>query len=272
LNLKDVELPRADDRRREGDRLHAVLEAFFKGIGAPADWADFERYCTNRLWELSERLLPRSYLESAEGLQLRFTAWPAFARHLARLYDEASWHRARHGLREHGFRSPGFRGKVDSVDTLPEMHVITDYKRSGAPQTADVRSGIAPQLPVYAAAMADDGLALDRAVVGYWRILDGSWVGIGAGAEAMVAAKGRGLLPPKHQLSTEALVQTVEELVAWRRSETAKAGAYLPDPSQCGFCKWAGICRKDDPQARPLFAERDLLARKLGKPEEADDA
>ncbi len=279
LGLKDVELPQADDSRREGDRLHAVLEAFFTGraagrtiagpLGAPETWDRFEEFCVARLADLSETLLPRSYLESAEGLQLRFKAWPAFAAHLKGLYDEASWHRDRRGLREHGFRTDRFKGKIDSVDRLPDYHVVTDYKRGGPPPIAQVRSGVAPQLAVYAAALADgaadETLPLERAVVGYWRILEGAWVGVGAGSAVLAAAKDAKLVPPKAGVEAETLLAAVDGLVAWRRAATRAAGAYVPDPSQCGFCRWQGICRRDDPQAHALFKDRDLLAQRLGR-------
>lgn len=279
LGVEDVELPREGDPRREGDRLHAVLEAFFTGradkrtvappLTQPDSWEDFEAYCTQRLWTLSERLLPRAYLESAEGLQLRFKAWPAFAAHLKTIYNEETWQRARRGLRELGFRTEHFKGKIDSVDHLTDFHVITDYKRSGAPSPVDARQGIAPQLAVYAAALAEgaaeDLLPLERAVLGYWRILDGSWVGVSAGSAAMSAAKAAKLVPPKAAVETESLIAAVDELVDWRRDATRQAGAYVPDPSQCGFCRWHGICRRDDPQAKSLFQARDLLDQRLNK-------
>lgn len=285
LGVENVDLPKSGDTRREGDQLHAVLEAFFTGkaagravvgpLGAPESWEDFEAYCVARLWEISSVVLPRAYLESAEGLQLRFKAWPAFATHLKGLYDERSWYRASRGLREQTFRNERFRGKIDSVDKTDAFHLITDYKRGSPPPLKDVRDGVAPQLAVYAAALAagaaEDDLPLERAVVGYWRILDGTWVGVGAGSEALPAARARKLVPPKAAVSTEELLASVDGLVAWRRQAIRASGAYVPDPSQCGYCRWEGICRKKDPQARAHFEGRDVLARRLAGARTADD-
>ena len=89
-------------------------------------------------------MLPAVYLASAEGLELAFKSWPAFAAHLAQLYDEKTWHRAAIGWRELAFGSkaePDFpapelkaglplRGKIDSIDRLPHQRVSREPSRS----------------------------------------------------------------------------------------------------------------------------------------------
>ncbi len=277
LGVRELGLPRAGDDRREGDQLHEVLEAFFTGrargrtVAEPLtespDWTRHYDYCLERLGAISAKLMPASFMSSEGGLQLSMKAWPAFAQHLLRLYDPDSWRRAAQGLREHTFHVEGasvapegaswtLGGSIDAVDRVGAFHLVTDYKRGGAPDPRDVKDGIAAQLPVYAAALAARGREddeqqwpLEAAVLGYWRILEGEWIGVAAGSDAKDTAVALGLVGARSPLAEE-LVDKVRDLITWRESQReAEGGRYVPDPSRCGFCRLAGICRRDDPQA-----------------------
>jgi len=292
LRVEPVELSADDDVRREGDWLHGVLEAFFTGkvqrrsVAAPLDtsvpWEGFRDYALGRLGELTEQLVPPTQRDSPLHLHVRLAAWPAFVDHLLELYTPATLARATHGLREHrlgaggdlasvqvGERVVQLKGSIDSVDLLGDAHVITDYKRSGSPDKASVKAGLAPQLVVYALALANrsDGAAqlpLPRAIVGYWSILKGAWQEALAGQEVLDTARERGLIGPRDKDTLDAAAERLLELWQWRQEQLlAPGGAFKPDPGECGFCRMSGVCRKDDPELAPLVAAQGTLTGRL---------
>jgi hypothetical protein len=290
LGVADVNVPSADDVRQEGNWLHEVLEAFFTGeitvghgkkqrVTAPpplavAD-ADFHDFVLTRLLDLTELLAPAHVKDSPVYLQLRHKSWPAFAVHLQKLYPGDEWRRgaAAHGLREKalagatplqlhldGLSEPLLlRGYLDSVDRVQSHNIVTDYKRRGTPAASAARRGVAPQLWLYAYALsALDGQESDNrlaeTILGYWSILKGEWVSLGAGSKSLAFAQSRGLTPG-HAAPLEDLAPQVQELWEWRLTQLRDQHRDLrPDASTCGFCQYRGICRRDDPQLGPKIA------------------
>ena len=281
LGLKPIELPNEDDARREGDWLHSILEAFFTGrhfeqqlqtalafTGPSEDW---ECQALERLSELTERLLPKAAEDSPLELQLRLRAWPAFAAHIAALYAAAASGTDNGGQREQplvhadgravqlqvGERQVVLKGSIDSVDKLPSMHLITDYKRRSTPRRAAVKAGLVPQLLLYATALEQihPEHPIAQAVVGYWSILGGQWVQGFAGSAAMDQAKELNLIPPRDKTTLEDAMHNLMQHWQTRQTELlAPFGAFAPVPQDCQFCGYAGVCRKDDPEFAPRLA------------------
>jgi RecB family exonuclease len=251
-----------------------VLEAFFTGEAqgrilddgiTPPEWDEFEAYALDRLNRLTELLTPAHVKGTPLALQVRLRSWPAFVKHLKTIYTPETARAMREGLREWdidqkgepariGARSVPLKGTIDSVDRLPGLHLITDYKRSGTPEKASVKTGSSPQLLLYAQALDRQAeLPLQRAVIGYWSILKGHWQDVLAGKDVVDEARKLGLVSPREK---ETLEDAIERLtIRWqaRQDEAESTGYFRPDPSECGFCRFAGVCRRDDPEIGPLL-------------------
>ncbi len=280
LGVREVDLPGQDEVKQEGDWLHDVLEAFFTGevsgrvVDGPVDvtvgWEAFPLYAQLRLERLTGVLAPPGFEGSPLDLHLKFHSWPAFVAHLTRIYRPETLALMRLGFREFaldhkhepatvaiGARAIPLRGSIDSVDQLGGLHLITDYKRSGSPDKASVKAGLSPQLLVYAQALeAKHGLPLRLAVVGYWSILKGTWQGVLAGSDALDQAKSLGLVGSRDKDLLEAATDGLNERWLKRQEAYDASGEFEPDSNQCGFCRFSGICRKDDPEIAPLLAAR----------------
>ena len=213
LGVGDVTLSKEHDPRQEGAYLHRVLEAFFTGRAAgqylaePLSWPsrvsgteisqpsadEVESEITKRLTNFAQGLAPKGFQGSPIELQLRFTAWPGFVRHVMNLYrvessgdlstssspkdsgpeQEAKSRSAGLMHQVQGYReapldlaqdgapitlsvgggSVPVAGTIDAIDTFGPFVLITDYKRRRTPTAKEVTYGLAPQLVFYAMAL-----------------------------------------------------------------------------------------------------------------------
>ena len=174
----NVESTRSEANMSEASSYEATHKSYEEEI---------EAYATNRLAELAERLAPAGFRGSPVELQLRFTAWPAFIRHVLKLYrtdtaqgtieaTEAKKSKSQssapmqtvRGHREAplnlaengssisltiGKHSLSVTGTIDAIDTFGPYTLVTDYKRRSTPKTKQVTCGVAPQLLFYAMAL-----------------------------------------------------------------------------------------------------------------------
>jgi RecB family exonuclease len=301
LGVEPLELPGDERAKDEGELLHAILEAFFTSrvdgiepLPDGSDWQEFPARATRRLLALTEQLAPRGFCESSLFRHLRGFAWPAFAAHLHRLYDPSSWRAmTSEPLRELRFgesagipvtvrlngRDVALTGAVDAVDPGASVTVVTDYKRKGSPDAKLARSGLAPQLALYAHALERAGLSLPKgdfrvatAVIGYWSIVQGVWTGIAAGSEVLAEAKSKGLVGARTETTLDEVVAQLVDHWEWRDGKIVDEDeAFRADPSACGFCRYEAVCRKDDPRWSPLLATRRSLKARLSARETEDD-
>jgi RecB family exonuclease len=303
LGVEPLELPGDERAKDEGELLHAILEAFFTSrvdgiepLPDGSDWQEFPARATRRLLALTEQLAPRGFSESSLFRHLRGFAWPAFAAHLHRLYDPASWRAmTSEPLRELRFgesagipvtirlngRDVALTGAVDAVDPGGSVTVVTDYKRKGSPDAKLARAGLAPQLALYAHALERAGLSLPNgdfrvatAVIGYWSIVQGVWTGIAAGSEVLAEAKSKGLVGARSETTLDEVVAQLVDHWEWRDGKIVDEDeAFRADPSACGFCRYEAVCRKDDPRwSQPMATRHSLKARLAVRETEDFDA
>ncbi len=246
---------------------------------------NFYTYAVERLNHLTTLACPTHLAGTETWVQVKTIGWPAFAAHIEKLYRVGGLNRINDGRRELNYKTqvplapktensdhfaPILNGKIDSIDVpLPGVHIITDYKRNHTPDKAAVHSGKAPQLTLYAAALDQMGsqqklatnelfdasgevplrsAALKQSLVGYWSILSGAFVAIAAGSGVRDEIDRLGLMTLKTKGDLEEVFQNLQNVIGSRRTELLEAKRILPDPKDCTFCKYAGICRKDDPE------------------------
>ena len=292
LKVKPLEFKDADDPQQEGDWLHSVLEAFFTGkvrkkqVSEPLKaegWAEsgdgFRRYALERLRHLTDMLAPEGFKEAPVKLHLELFAWPQFVDHILRIYGTSGLERTSSGEREApigagsepllsvGAHRIHLKGSIDAVERLSGLHLITDYKRRGIPPRQQALDGLSPQLTFYALAYAlkREECSLEKAVIGYWSILQGTWTAVASGETAKPHARELGLISSRDNTSLEETAAKLMELWRWRLDAImADGGLFEPDPSVCDHCSYAGVCRKDDPVLGDAIAQKAILAPKLG--------
>jgi hypothetical protein len=247
---------------------------------------DFYAYAVLRLNQLTALACPPHLAGTETWVQVKTIGWPAFAAHITKLYSTGGLKRIGEGRRELNYKTqvplafktteqeehfaPILEGKIDSVDVpLPGVHIVTDYKRNHTPDKAAVLSGRAPQLTLYAAALEQMGAQLQHAtnelfdafgevplkfadlkhcLIGYWSILSGEFVPIAAGANIRDEVDRLGLMTLKTKGDLEEVFSTLQTLIGSRKAELLESSHILPDPKDCTFCSYAGICRKNDPE------------------------
>jgi hypothetical protein len=163
-----------------------------------------------------------------------------------------------------------FNGRMDRFENLGNAWLLIDYKRMHVAGPADVASGRTPQLPIYAAAIAQErALSLDSCIAGYFSILAGKWQFSFIGKDARDFAIAAGLMRPRQRpAEPQTGIVNAGRLKVWRETDIRTSGAFIPDQSECGYCPHADICRRDDAAAANWFRNHALsrpLALKLGK-------
>jgi hypothetical protein len=260
------------DNKKQGEWLHAILEAFFtghhKGRKLLESWhydkkESFEDYAFNRLMQLTHLLAssPKE-LESPLYFHLRYFSWPAFVEHIKKVYDNDAFdliklgkREAALGVKEHELNASielrgiqrQFFGSIDSIDHSSAFTLITDYKRASVPDKKDFETGLSPQLAFYAMALKQQNDAsYEHLIIGYWNIIKGKWVAHSSSKSIRDHAIAIGLCS-KQSLDLDAIVRSTKALWEDREASIIEQGRFFADANQCGLCSYADICRKDDP-------------------------
>ncbi len=261
----------------EGRWLHEILEAFYSGqlqteqvLPALADRIllrdeEIVPFALERLRVLTDFCLPDNIKGSPFYLHLMHFSWPRFAHYWASLFEPksngTSVFAPLYSFKEYTLAGKGLPlrqgtqkwasvlGTLDSLDCMSNRSVLVDYKRKGVDTLVDVVQGLAPQLPLYALAMAqnrfeEDRSFLDSCLVGYWSIVEGRWQARGVGDQVRTWALDKKLASAQ----TPSLSHLVDNLqLLW--SETTQmllqeAQAFSPVESDaCKHCAFKGICR-----------------------------
>ena len=262
----------------EGRWLHEILEGFYTGYLEKKKILDplpqklslkFDEiipFAMERLLTLTDLCLPQSVKNSPFHLHVQHFAWPRFAQHWSKFFTEASdnlWvFETKLSLKEYSLNGRGLPlgdkewtsilGSLDSIDKHPDLTVLVDYKRKHLDTVSDVAKGLAPQLPLYALALAQnrfeqDEEFLDHCLVGYWNLTEGHWQARGVGKKIRENAIRKKLANPQTPLLEDLIGnlqglwrKTLDELLIQNRN-------FTPTPNEaCEYCPFTGICRTED--------------------------
>lgn len=280
----EASLTESADVRREGEWLHAVLQAFIDGKGPKGKVLEpfvrsemTEAEALERLNLLTEILAPEHLRESALITHLKTFSWPRYIKHLYHSVD------ATKSLREYNFgqshspihmqigsRPRELHGRIDSLDFSSQWTFVTDFKRRTIPTQDKSKKGLNAQLSLYAKALQQNNPIKPTTplVLGYWNIYEGKWTAHGVdetNRELLLSAE----LCTKNTPTITALVEGVVDTWEWREADVRKFDRFYADPGdQCRVCDYAGVCRKDDPRIKDRIALQNALELRL----EADHA
>jgi len=273
LRIKKLTIPGIDpDPRNEGEWLHKVLEEFFDRWPKDLEESSFEKFAVTKLLKLSIECGPTGLEESSLYMHLRDFSWPRFASHLSKILAVVGFESAKLSLREHRFsyekviagKAVTLRGSIDyvlPVDGDHSLQLITDYKRKGLPSKKSIVTGTSPQLAVYSQAIPKE--AANSIIAGYWSILDATWQIAVLGSDAKDLGKRLDLLKPRPE-SLDSYTNKVDELWEWRLNDIQHPqGRFTADPTDCNFCTFENICRRDDPRHKERLQEQNELEQRL---------
>lgn len=272
------EASRADesDSRREGEWLHAVLQAFITGKSPrgqvaepwlPPEEGDIYQAALDRINFITDRMVPIDLRESALVHHLKHHAWPRYITHLLKQVE------ATKSLREYAFGQSyapvtielrgtvrELHGRIDALDFSSQWSFVTDFKRRTIPSLDKSKKGMNPQLSLYAVALRQRSpqKPLPPMVLGYWNIYQGIWTAHGVDDEhrSLLIAAG---LCTKGTPTTDEMTDGLMKTWRWREEDILEKKRFYADPSQCQMCDFGGLCRKNDPRVHEQIAAQDAL-------------
>jgi hypothetical protein len=277
--VANIELP--DDRRqlKIGQLLHKILEMFFD----PTEIEDFEptlalRHCptseeafvpwsTARLEALADRFVPREIRLSEDFQQMLGKGWQDVAAFWGRLLaggfsianvqTELPIGKAKPSqLDVHG-RMVHLRGSIDAVHNASQYAILVDYKTSSVPIRKQIASGLEPQLPLYSALFAqgqvdqsiNSQIEINNIAAVYFNLREGkpTFAAVGSNIKPLLQSLellGKSARPD----DMEQVINTVKKRWVERLETIDASSRFSADPSDCEYCPYDGVCRKDDPR------------------------
>ena len=287
--LTTVELPEDREAMSLGTHLHAVLEAFFNQpqsllladdlqlSACPKDLALFKDWARRRLDALAQIIVPRSFARAPKMQHMTGTGWGKVADFWYGLFaagfpinkvgTEIDIGKSGNLTMSLSGRQIVVHGKIDAVHAGTLATLLVDYKTSVMPTASNVAKGLEPQLVLYAHALSNATDAnlqpfntkLEDTAVAYYSFTDGKarYVSIGSNAKAhfLRATVFGPKTKPSDLSSALAAVQS-----RWQQRLEAidQTQHFSGDPSDCGYCHFAGICRKEDPRYKDRFNKQKI--------------
>jgi RecB family exonuclease len=287
-SIEAIELPEDRAQIQAGVMLHRVLESFFKienikGQSAhlnfsecPNNAAEFVTWAHERLDALAKVIVPNDLARTAQFQHMTGRGWMQVAEFWSKLYL-AGWSpkqvstevkigtptKIKFSL---GQREIEIHGSIDAVHFDPSgSTLLIDYKTSSTPSASSVAEGLEPQLVLYAVAVAQSGSTpihedvgtLQNSAVAYYSLSAGrpSYVAIGRNVKDRLS---------DHQLISsstrfadmDVAVEAVKSRWNNRLNVISETTSFVADPSDCGFCQYAGVCRKNDPRYRSRISHQ----------------
>ena len=265
----------------EGNQLHQVIEAFsdsptYQRISREVN---DERERTTQLTELLNNITATqasSLLEDrALATHLWFFAWPRLAAFVSRKNTAANYQERNEyeiSLHDELLWFGGKQGELHcKVDHLHEDHqhlLLLDYKRKSLPDNKELDEAIAMQLAFYAYALdrercaAGLGSRLTTMVTGYYSIIEGEFILVAHGTDISLAFLQEHYNFTKRKTrSLEELVEKMHDLLIFRSNHPDVYN--IADPSFCGGCQLANLCRKNDPALQEQIATQNYLQEYL---------
>lgn len=156
-----------------------------------------------------------------------------------------------------------FSGRLDLCHPSSELSVLIDYKRSVRQTRKDLSLGKYSQLAIYALALQQniskseklDSVDFDQkpTLVGYWDILKGTWhpMNTPQGKQQDLETYSK-LIGNKKQIAGGSLTEilaTIKSRLKTRLDTYEQSGYRVQiDPSDCGYCEYSGVCRRNEPK------------------------
>jgi ATP-dependent helicase/DNAse subunit B len=138
-----------------------------------------------------------------------------------------------------------------------------DYKTSSVPSKSLISVGLEPQLPLYAEAFSqskvdrEDVYSTDQKNMAaiYFNLRDGKPTVAAVGEAIKPLLQSSGIIARSARPDDmEETVRAVRNQWSTRLDSIQTSQRFEADPSDCDYCPFDGICRKDDPRYKDAIA------------------
>jgi hypothetical protein len=283
--IDTVELPEDRKPLLVGQILHKVLETFFideelPGIRpelhlkhCPPSGPDFVTWTVMRLEAIATLLVPSELQRAEDFQQMLGKGWLDVARFWGQLLEsgfaiktvetELSIGKAKPAEVQLPDLNVKLRGSIDAAHRSGDLAVLVDYKSSTVPQKRLISVGLEPQLPIYAEAFSqskvdrDDAFSTSQKNIAaiYFNLRDGKPTVAAVGADIKPLLQSCGIIGRNTRPEDmEEAVQAVRSRWLERLDSIRDSKRFEADPSDCDYCPFDGVCRKDDPRYRDAIA------------------
>ncbi len=282
LAVKARQLPQTDDQRRLGTTLHKILELFFNGGKfwnkslTLLEYSQSEAKLLQRLQNICDQVLPSHLQKSGVGFHLKYYSWPRFIQSLKlvinqmHLEDKDGYFIAEKNfpLQTEAFcveisenQSIGIWGRIDLVVETKNWRLLVDFKQRRGASPLDKKFQITSQLPIYAMSQAAEN-GLKKTILTYFNLLPSEWefFSFQDGAEDLAKELGIVKTRPSKNRNFEQIHENLLKVIQARLADLRPDGfGYKADPTNCGYCDLAGVCRRDDPRySRTIWQQKRL--------------
>lgn len=283
--IETVELPEERKPLFIGQILHKVLETFFRreelpGISpglelrhCPASGPAFVNWAVMRLEAIATALIPSELRRSEDFQQMLGKGWLDVAKFWGQLLEcgfsinsvetELSIGKEKAADVSISGLDVKLRGSIDAVHRSGDFVVLVDYKTSSVPSKSLISVGLEPQLPLYADAFSqskvdrEDVYSTDQKNMAaiYFNLRDGKPTVAAVGEAIKPLLQSSGIIGRSARPDDmEETVRAVRNQWSTRLDSIQTSQRFEADPSDCDYCPFDGICRKDDPRYKDAIA------------------
>ena len=279
--VSPVELPEDRQQLKIGQLLHKILEMFFQqtdmgGVDpelslhhAPKSEEAFVLWATARLEALTDCFVPKDIRLGEDFQQMLGKGWQDVATFWAKLISggfsltgvktELAIGNEKSSQLDVGGQLVNIRGSIDAVHLASPFAILVDYKTSSVPPRKQISAGLEPQLPLYSALFSRgqvdqtsvSEIPLSNLAAVYFNLRDGkpSFAAVGSNVKPLLQSLGL-LHKSARPDDMEEVLDAVTARWTERLETIAGSSRFSADPSNCDYCPYDGICRKDDPRFR----------------------
>ena len=285
--IEAIELPEDRASITIGHLLHRVLELFFAVedlAGVPADLAlkscpsqtqEFVRWAGDRLHAIAHITIPKSLSRTEQFQQMTAKGWHDVATFWGQLilvgFDpkavttEVAIGKTKHLTMRIGDRDIGLHGSIDAVHTKSGATLLVDYKTSSTPELKTITQGLEPQLPLYAYAVSNaydqentkNNPDIANIATTYYSLQKGEAKFLALGSEIKTLLLDADVVNKSNKnVDLAATIDAVKNRWLSRLNIIKSNARFEADPSDCAYCAYSGICRKDDPRHRDRIKQQ----------------
>jgi RecB family exonuclease len=270
--INPVELPQDRSQLKTGNLLHKVLERFFttevddrleahlRFDLCPADVSSFITWAHQRLDGIALVTVPKNLARLPQFQHMAGRGWQQVAEQWGVMYatgfspkqveTEVKIGRAVPLTIAINGRSITIDGSIDAVFKRGGDSILVDYKTGVVPTIKDVEDGVAPQLLIYSWAMAQKE-PLTASAVSYLNLSEGRQLFVAVTQDIKPSLTTHGLLSPSAKpADLNNAFTAVKNRWSERLREIEASSRFMADPSDCKYCPYDNICRKNDPRQR----------------------
>jgi hypothetical protein len=270
--IQAVELPEDRTQLKTGTILHKILERFFttdiddrldeplRFQYCPPDASKFADWAHQRLDAIALVTTPKNLARHPQFQHMAGRGWRQVAQRWAALYaagfspehvtTEMQIGRSQPRTIKLGDRKIAVDGSIDAVFRRDGATILVDYKTGKTPSMKAVGDGLEPQLPLYAWALSERE-PLTATAVSYLNLSEGQQSIAAVTAELKPQITAAGLISSAAKpADLEAAFASVKTRWTARLGEIEQSARFMADPSDCQFCEFTNICRKNDPRER----------------------